>query len=484
MTVHASLLEGIGHTPLVRLTRSAEGLAPQILVKVEAQNPGGSVKDRAALSMVRDAEARGLLRPGGTIIEATSGNTGVGLALVAAHLGYRTVIFASALISPEKIALMRAYGAEVRLLDRYLPRDHPESPFSLAADLAASTPGGWHANQFDNPANPRAHEVGTGPEIWEATDHRITHFVAAAGTGGTISGTARALRALSGGRVRVIAADPATSTYSGGDGSAHLVEGSGHRLHPDAAEDIWPGSFDPSVVDEFVKVTDREAIATARRVARVEGLLLGTSAGAALTAAFRLAERLGPDDRIVVIAPDTGRNGLSTYYDDQWLADRGFTGPDLAADATGRVRVRDLVSRPAPRIARGTPVREAREAFVAQGLAPDAPVLVVHPLRDAVAPVPPGEVIGVVTPAGLAEATREDLPIEEIADPPLVTVGVGRSPREAIATLDAGSRHLAVLGDGRIVGIVDRAALDGADAAARATATAQTPSQPQEAPAR
>lgn len=426
MTVHATLLEGIGATPLVRLGRSAQHLRPQILVKLESANPGGSVKDRAALSMVRAAEAQGLLRPGGTIIESTSGNTGVGLALVAASLGYRAVIFPSALISAQKIALMRAFGAEVRLVEQFLPREDPGSPYAQAAALAASTPGGWHADQYDNPANPLAHELGTGPEIWEQTEHRITHLVAAVGTGGTISGTSRALQRLSGGRVRIIAADPEASIYGGGDGGPHLVEGAGHRLHPDAAEDRWPRSFDPSVVHEYVRVSDREAIATARRTARTEGLLLGTSAGAALAAALRVAERLGPEDRIVVLAPDTGRNGLSTYYDDDWLADRGFTGPDLAPEAPGRLHVRDLVR----------------------------------------AVAPPGEVLG-------AFAT---------ADPTHPTIGAGASPAAALSRLDAshpGWVQARVLQDARIVGVVDRGALG-----ARPEAPAGSLPQPEEAASR
>ncbi len=460
MVRYESVIESIGGTPLVRVHRLAEGLLPRVYVKLEHQNPGGSVKDRAALSMIRAAERDGALRSGGTVVEVTSGNTGVGLALVAAHLGYRAVVFTSSRIAEEKIRLLRAYGAEVRLVDAFVPKGHPDSLGTAADRFVAETPGAWRADQYDNPANPAAHVGTTGPEIWSDTEGAVTHFVASVGTGGTISGTGRALKELSDGAVRVIAADPFGSSYSGGDGSPKYIEGAGHTVHPDAVEDIWPQSFHLDVVDDYVTVTDREAILTARRAAREDGLLLGGSAGTALAAALRLAERLGPDDVVVALAPDSGRNALSTYYDDEWLADRGF-----AFEAGGGPTLEGRFEEPAPRVGLHLSVAEAIERLDQGGTDAAAPVLAVYRRSDHEAPIPALEVAGLVTldglRAALAAGAGDELVRGHVAAAP-PTVGVGRTPGDVIAQLDAahaGWVAASVLCDGRIVGVTTRASL-------------------------
>jgi len=460
MVRYESVIESIGGTPLVRVHRLAAGLLPRVYVKLEHQNPGGSVKDRAALSMIRAAERDGALRPGGTVVEVTSGNTGVGLALVAAHLGYRAVIFTSSQIAAEKISLLRAYGAEVRLVDAFVPKGHPDSLSAAADRFVDGTPGAWRADQYDNPANPAAHVGSTGPEIWADTEGAVTHFVASVGTGGTISGTGRALKELSGGAVRVIAADPAGSSYSGGDGSPKYIEGAGHTVHPEADEDIWPQSFHLDVVDEYVTVDDREAILTARRAAREDGLLLGGSAGTALAAALRLAGRLGRDDVVVALAPDSGRNALSTYFDDEWLADRGFVFEQRDAPT-----LEGLVEEPAARTGLHLSVAEAVERLEESGTDAAAPVLAVYLRSDHEAPFSARDAAGLVTLDGLRRALAagagEGLVRDHVAAPP-PTVGIGRSPGEVLAALDAshpGWAAASVLRDGRIVGVITRETL-------------------------
>ncbi|MFE4689779.1 PLP-dependent cysteine synthase family protein [Streptomyces sp. NPDC056749] len=326
MDVHASLTDVVGNTPLVRLNRVTSGATAPVYVKLEYVNPGGSVKDRIALSMVEAAEEAGQLPPGGTIVEGTSGNTGVGLAMVAAQRGYRCVFAIPEKSSAEKIAVLRAYGAEVIVCPGDVPREHPDHVHSVAHRVAAETPGGWLADQYDNPANPRAHYRTTGPEIWRQTDGRITHLVSGIGTGGTITGTGEYLKEVSAGRVTVVGADPEASLYSGGDGSPYHVESIGRFRHPETVDDTWPRSYHPSVVDRFERISDQDSLLTARRLAREEGLLAGGSAGTAVAAALRVATELGPDDLVVVLLPDSGRNYLSKVFDDDWL--RGIGLPD------------------------------------------------------------------------------------------------------------------------------------------------------------
>lgn len=329
MDVHASLADVVGNTPLVRLNRVTGAAPAPVYVKLEFVNPGGSVKDRAALAMIEAAEEAGALLPGGTVVEGTSGNTGVGLAMIAAQRGYRCVFSISDKSSTEKVAVLRAYGAEVIVCPSNVPREHPGHVRSVARRVAEETPGGWLANQYDNPANPEVHFRTTGPEIWRQTDGRITHLVSGIGTGGTISGTGEYLKEASGGRVTVVGADPEASVYSGGEGGAYSVESIGHSRHPDTIDDTWPTAYHQAVVDRFERVSDRDSLLTARRLAREEGLLVGGSAGTAVAAAVRVAAGLTPDDLVVAVLPDSGRNYLSKVFDDDWMRQLGLLDGEL-----------------------------------------------------------------------------------------------------------------------------------------------------------
>jgi cystathionine beta-synthase len=315
MEVLDSFLDAVGETPLVRLNSLTRGIEATVLAKLEMLNPGGSVKDRIGLRMIEAAERSGKLRPGGTIVEPTSGNTGHGLAIAAAIRGYRCIFVMPDKMSAEKIALLRAYGAEVVVTPTAVPPESPESYYRVADRLAEEIPGAFQPNQYFNDENPAAHEATTGPEIWRQTDGRVTAFVAGVGTGGTITGTARYLKARKP-DVLVVGADPEGSIYSG-DVHPYLTEGIG--------EDFWPATFDPALVDRYVRVGDRDAFRMARRVTREEGILVGGSSGTAVVAALDVARELGPDDIVVVILPDTGRNYLSKLYSDAWLLQYGLT---------------------------------------------------------------------------------------------------------------------------------------------------------------
>src|SRR5579872_6329942 len=322
MQVYDSLSELVGDTPLLRLRSVTRGVpGAQVLAKVEYFNPGGSVKDRIALRMIAAAEASGQLRPGGTIVEPTSGNTGAGLAIVAVERGYRCIFVCPDKVAQDKISVLRAYGAEVVVCPGTVAPDHPDSYYSVARRLAAETPGGWQPDQYANPENPASHYATTGPEIWSQTDGQVTHFVAGIGTGGTISGTGRYLKEVSAGRVRVIGADPEGSVYSGGSGRPYLVEGVG--------EDIWPATYDPSVCDEIIAISDAESFGMTRRLAREEALLTGGSCGLAVVAALRVAAE-NPGATIVVLLPDGGRGYLSKIFNDEWMSDYGFLSSETS----------------------------------------------------------------------------------------------------------------------------------------------------------
>ncbi|WP_434011065.1 pyridoxal-phosphate dependent enzyme [Frondihabitans sucicola] len=381
----------------------------------------------------------------------------MGLAAYAAHLGYRSVVFTSSATSREKRSLLTAYGAELRLVDTFVPKSHPDSMRAVAERFVDATPGAWLAGQYDNPANPEAHWLTTGPELWDETEGRITHLVATVGTGGTISGTGGHLKKVSGGRVQVVGADPITSTYSGGDGSAKYIEGAGHFVHPDADVDPWPESLDTSVIDRYLAVDDRTAIETIRELARTEGILAGGSSGVALAAAFRLAEELTADDTVVVILPDSGRAYLSTYFDDGWLRETGFS------DDSDVRTVRDVVTSEGDfdpiTIDRTSTVHDARNELRSKEVEPDSPVLVVYE-RSRAQPLHPGEVSGWTTVRRLAEveaAEGGDSSVGRIAWPAPPRIPIGLPASEAIARLDAEDPRWAaalVLEDGRVGGVL------------------------------
>ncbi len=317
-----SITAAVGGTPLVALDRLAAGVRPRIVAKLEAFNPGGSVKDRIALPMIEAAERAGLLKPGGVIVEPTSGNTGVGLAMAAAGKGYRCIFVMADKQSEEKRALLRAYGAEVVVCPTDVDPEDERSYYKVSDRLMRETPGAWKPDQYSNPANPEAHYLTTGPEIWEATEGRITHFVAGLGTGGTISGAGRFLKEQKPDLV-VVGADTEGSVFSGGPIRPYLTEGIG--------EDFWPGTYDPDMADVIVRVSDRDAFLTARAATAAEGVLVGESGGTALWAALQLARDLDdPDSLFVVLLPDSGRNYIGKLYNDAWLREVGIIGQDEA----------------------------------------------------------------------------------------------------------------------------------------------------------
>jgi cystathionine beta-synthase len=321
MDVRDTFLEAMGDTPLVRLQAVTQGLRPTVLAKCEMLNPGGSVKDRIGIRMIEAAERSGALRPGGTIVEPTSGNTGHGLAIAAAIRGYRCIFVMPDKMSQEKISLLRAYGAEVVVTPTAVPPESPESYYRVADRLTEEIPGAFCPNQYFNPENPRTHYETTGPELWRQTDGTLTVFVAGVGTGGTISGVGRFLKERDP-SIRVVGADPEGSVYSGDEPRPYLVEGIG--------EDFWPATFDPTVVDDYVTVSDRDSFLTARAVTRREGILVGGSGGTAVFAALHVARELDETHTVVVLLPDTGRNYLSKLYSDTWMLQHGMLDrPDV-----------------------------------------------------------------------------------------------------------------------------------------------------------
>ena len=334
MKIADTILDLIGDTPLVRLNKVTDGVAATVLVKLEYLNPGGSAKDRIATRIIDAAERDGRLLPGGTIVEPTSGNTGIGLALVAQQRGYKCVFVLPDKVGEDKRNVLTAYGAEIVVTPTSVAPDHPDSYYSVSDRLAREIPGAFKPDQYSNPNGPLSHYETTGPEIWRDTDGTVTHFVAGVGTGGTITGTGRYLREVSNDRVRIIGADPEGSVYSGGTGRPYLVEGVG--------EDFWPGAYDPAVVHEVIAVTDADSFAMTRRLALEEGILVGGSSGMAVVAALRAAQSLTASDVVVVLLPDGGRGYLGKIFNDGWMRSYGFTNApaghtvgDLLASKTG-----------------------------------------------------------------------------------------------------------------------------------------------------
>jgi cystathionine beta-synthase len=442
-----SILDTVGHTPLVRLSRMAVGTRPQLVAKLEAFNPGGSIKDRVAVALIEAAEREGRLRPGGTIVEPTSGNTGTGLAIAARLKGYRVIAVMPDKMSREKIDLLRAYGADVILAPTDVPPDSPQSYYRVADRLTDEIPGAFQPNQYFNQANPQAHYASTGPELWEQTAGRITHLVAGVGTGGTITGTARYLRERNPDLV-VIGADPEGSIYSGGPDNVHpyLVEGVG--------EDFWPQTFDRSVVDRWITVSDRDAFLTTRRLAQVEGILAGGSGGLALHAALEIAGEVQNEDAlIVVILPDGGRSYLSKIYSDSWMRQYGFLERDsklVVADVLERKRAAGEIP-PLVTVQTHFRVRDA-VALLHEHRVSQLPVVSAHD---------PATVVGAIGERGLLKRAADnpsvlDAEIVEVMEPPFPAVSTEDPVREAVELLVGDEQALLVTRDGRAEGLVTR----------------------------
>ncbi|GAB3748666.1 cystathionine beta-synthase [Yimella radicis] len=448
------IVDLVGGTPLVKLNSVTDGVACTVLAKVEYMNPGGSVKDRIALKMVEAAEASGELQPGGTIVEPTSGNTGVGLALVAQRKGYKCIFVCPDKVSEDKRNVLRAYGAEVIVTPTSVAPEHPDSYYSVSDRIAQETEGGWKPDQYSNLNGPASHYETTGPEIWNDTDGRITSFVAGIGTGGTITGTGRYLREISadreGGRVRIIGADPEGSVYSGGTGRPYLVEGVG--------EDMWPRAYDPKVVDDVIAVSDAESFEMTRRLALEEGLLVGGSCGMAVVAALRHAKDLPSDAVVVVLLPDSGRGYMSKIFDDNWMSSYGFmrgqesrTAGDVLAAKSGDM----------PALVHTHPNETVRDAIAIlreYGVS-QMPVVKAEP------PIMAGEVAGSVSERALLDAIYAGKAhladsVEKHMEPALALVGAGE-PVEHMRAQLAENDALMVVDGGKPIGVLTRADLLG-----------------------
>ncbi len=433
-----TILQSIGRTPLIRLRRVTEGLTASVYVKAEFLNPGGSVKDRVGLAMINEAERRGWLRPGGTIIEATAGNTGVGLAMAAAVKGYRCIFVLPDKMSGEKIRLLRAYGAEVVITPTNVAPDSPESYNGVADRLGREIPGAWRPNQFTNMANPEIHYRTTGREIWEQTDGRVTAFVAGVGTGGTISGVARYLKEQNP-DVKIVGADPEGSVLSGDKPQPWKVEGIG--------EDFVPKTFNSQLVDDWVRVSDAESFYMARALARREGILAGGSSGTAVAAALRYARRLGSEHLVVVLCADTGRNYMSKFFDDAWLTANNLQWTQEPTHSVG-----DLLRTRGPRqlvtITPEATAAEAIELLQAKGIS-QLPVL------------QEGKPVGSIQEITVARVLHDHadpakVAIGEIMAKPLPTVDVTVHLDEAYRLLLAGNTGVLAVADGKVVDIITR----------------------------
>ncbi len=447
------MLDLVGGTPLVRLQRLSRGVEPTLLAKLEYMNPGGSVKDRIGLRMIEQAERDGKLRPGGTIVEPTSGNTGVGLAIAAALRGYRCVFVMPDKIAEEKRALLRAYGAEVVICPTAVEPESPESYYSVSDRLAEEIPGAYKPDQYSNPANPDAHYETTGPELWEQTGGEIDAVVLSVGTGGTISGTARYLKEQKP-DLLVVGADPEGSIYSNPDDvHPYLVEGIG--------EDFWPRTYDPSLVDELVTVSDRDSFRTARRLAREEGMLVGGSGGTAVWAMLQVARRFGADATIVTLIPDSGRGYLSKVYDDNWLLEHGFleraaaqpTIEEVLAFKQGEEReLPELVL-----IESHENIGHAIELMQRYGIS-QIPVVRHEPAESL------ADIVGSIRERGLLERVflNEGAMSEDVAgamEPPLPAVEIRDTVDTVFADLSSGSPAVVVAREGRPAGVLTRADL-------------------------
>src|ERR1700758_363847 len=450
MRIARHVSELIGNTPLVQLNSVVSQGAGTVAAKIEYLNPGGSAKDRIAVKMIDAAEATGELRPGGPIVEPTSGNTGVGLALVAQQRGYKCIFVCPDKVSEDKQNVLLAYGAEVVVCPTAVPPDHPDSYYSVSDRLVKEIDGAWKPDQYANPEGPASHYATTGPEIWADTDGRVTHFVAGIGTGGTITGAGRYLKEVSNGAVRVIGADPEGSVYSGGTGRPYLVEGVG--------EDFWPQAYDRTVPDEIIAVSDSDSFNMTRRLAREEAMLVGGSCGMAVVAAVKVAEEAGPDALVVVLLPDGGRGYMSKIFNDAWMSSYGFLRSRLDG-STEQSTVGDVLRRKSgalPDLVHTHPSETVRDAI---GILREYGVSQM-PVVGAEPPVMAGEVAGSVSERELLSAVFEGRAkladaVSEHMSPPLRMIGAGESVTaagKALREWDA----LMVVEQGKPVGVITR----------------------------
>ncbi len=436
--MHESILQSVGRTPLVKLHRITQGLAATIAAKVEGMNPGGSTKDRVAVAMIADAEKRGWLRPGGTIIEATAGNTGVGLAMAAAVKGYRCIFVLPDKMSSEKVALLKAYGAEVIITLTAIAPDSPDSYNGVADRLAREIPGAWRPNQFTNLSNPEAHYRTTGPEIWEQTQGRITHLVGGVGTGGGLSGCGKYLKELNP-DVKVIGADPEGSVLSGGTPGSWKVEGIG--------EDFVPKTFNSQLVDDWVRVSDAESFHMGREMARREGILVGGSCGTALAAGLRYAQRLSASDLMVILCPDTGRNYMSKMYDEAWLAANKLQWVPGVAQSVGDL-LKKRGERPMFTITPESTAADAIQILQTSGIS-QLPVLE-H-----------GKPVGSIQEVTIARILHDrrdpaQVSVGEIMARPLPQLDIVTHLDEAYRLLLSGNTGILATHEGEVVGIITR----------------------------
>ena len=449
MQIYDSVIDLIGNTPLVKLNKVVQGIVPDgvtVVAKVEYVNPGGSVKDRIAERMIDAAEKDGSLQPGGTIVEPTSGNTGVGLAMVAQQRGYKCIFVCPDKVSEDKRNVLKAYGAEVVVCPTAVDPEDPRSYYSVS-DRLSTQPGAWKPDQYSNPNNPRSHYETTGPEIWDQTDGTITHFVAGVGTGGTISGTGRYLKEVSSGKVKVIGADPEGSVYSGGSGRPYLVEGVG--------EDFWPSAYDPEIADEIVAVSDKDSFDMTRRMAREEGLLIGGSCGMAVVAALRVASKAEPGSLVVVLLRDSGRGYLSKVFNDDWLSTYGFLQADTEQTIGDVLRAKSLDG-DLPDFVHTHPTESVADAIAIlkeYGVS-QIPVVRAEP------PIMTAEISGAIVERVVLDALFHGTahlsdPVDSVMSPSLPMVGAGESVTAAIAALTE-SDALMVVDDGKPTGVITR----------------------------